>query len=65
MSARDMLTARLRRYFTCQLAFIYAERPLGVEKWDSTIAFAWTLLCLFAPSYLLVAPVFKLVGTPL
>jgi D-alanyl-lipoteichoic acid acyltransferase DltB (MBOAT superfamily) len=54
--------ASMMGYFVVQLGFIFMERPLGVEKWDSTNAFAWTLMALFVPSYILVSPVFKLLG---
>ena len=56
--------ASMLSYFMIQFCFILLERPLGVESWDSTNAFVWTLVCLFSPSYILVSPVFKLLGAP-
>jgi hypothetical protein len=55
VSASSMMS-----YFLVQLFAIFLEKPLGVERWDSTNGLAWTVLWLFGPSYVLVAPVFKL-----
>ena len=56
---------RMMSYFFVQFFFIALERPLGVAHWSPMAARAWTLACLFGPSYNLCVPVFKLVGVEL
>lgn len=56
--------AMMMSYFLVQFICVSIEKDiLRVDKWNSTLlAKVWTAFCLFAPSYLLTAPVFKLSG---
>jgi hypothetical protein len=50
-------------FFVLQLPFLWAERALGVSRWPSPLARAWTLGLLLVSSPLFVEPVLQIVDT--
>ncbi|MBN1208419.1 MAG: hypothetical protein JXB05_26400 [Myxococcaceae bacterium] len=50
-------------FFLLQLPLLWAERALGVARWRSPLARAWTLTLLLVSSPLFVEPVLRIVDT--